>query len=61
MVRPCVAEFPESRTGEVSSSGVNVIGISADEVADLQSKVVPFVRDAKARFLFMFRMKTRRD
>jgi len=49
---PCVAEFPEfvALDEKYRSSGVNVIGISADEVADLQSKVVPFVRDAKARF-----------
>jgi peroxiredoxin len=49
---PCVAEFPEfvALDEKYRTSGVNIVGISADEVSDLQSKVVPFVRDAKARF-----------
>jgi thiol-disulfide isomerase/thioredoxin len=49
---PCVAEFPEfvALDEKYRASGVNIVGISADDVADLQSKVVPFVKSAKARF-----------
>jgi peroxiredoxin len=49
---PCVAEFPEFvRLDEkYRARGVEIIAISADETAELQSKVVPFIRKQKARF-----------
>ncbi len=49
---PCVAEFPEfvAFDEKYRSQGLRVIGISADEVSDLESKVVPFVKEMKVRF-----------
>jgi peroxiredoxin len=49
---PCVAEFPEfvKLDAEYAAKGVKIIAISADEVSDLQSKVIPFVRTQKALF-----------
>ena len=49
---PCVAEFPEfvALDQKYRSQGVKIIGISADETGDIKSKVIPFVKEAKARF-----------
>lgn len=49
---PCVAEFPEFvRIDEkYRARGVKVISISADETAELQSKVVPFIKKQNAKF-----------
>lgn len=49
---PCIAEFPEFvRFDQLyRNKGVRIVGISADEVADLKDKVVPFVREQQARF-----------
>jgi peroxiredoxin len=49
---PCVAEFPEfvMLDEKYRSKGVRIIAISADEPAELQSKVVPFIRKQQARF-----------
>ena len=49
---PCVAEFPEfvALDGKYRDLGVRFVGISADEVSDLQLKVIPFVRERKVRF-----------
>jgi peroxiredoxin len=49
---PCVAEFHEfvAFDEKYRSQGLRVVGISADEVSDLQSKVVPFVKEKNARF-----------
>lgn len=49
---PCVAEFHEfvAFDEKYRPRGLRVVGISADEVADLQSKVVPFVKEKNVRF-----------
>lgn len=49
---PCIAEFPEfvMLDEKYRAKGVKIIAISADEVADLQSKVIPFVKQQKAKF-----------
>ncbi len=49
---PCVAEFPEfvAFDAKYRDKGLRVVGISADEVGDLQSKVVPFVKEQNVRF-----------
>ena len=49
---PCVAEFPEftSIDQKYRQQGVKVVGISADELSDIDSKVIPFVRKQKAQF-----------
>jgi len=49
---PCVAEFPEfvALDAKYRDQGVKIIGISADETADIKSKVIPFVKEAKAKF-----------
>ena len=49
---PCVAEFPEfvRIDKKYRARGVKVISISADETAELQSKVVPFIRKQNAKF-----------
>ncbi|MBX3276766.1 MAG: redoxin domain-containing protein [Acidobacteria bacterium] len=49
---PCVAEFPEfvELDHVYRSKGVRFVGISADEVSDLQSKVAPFVKEKKVGF-----------
>lgn len=49
---PCVAEFPEFVALDLKyrTKGVRFVGISADEVTDLQSKVLPFVKAHKVQF-----------
>jgi len=49
---PCVAEFPEftSIDQKYRQQGVKVVGISADELSDIDSKVIPFVKKQKAQF-----------
>jgi peroxiredoxin len=49
---PCVAEFPEfvALDEKYRARGVKIVGISADEVGEIKSKVMPFVKEAKARF-----------
>ena len=49
---PCIAEFHEfvAFDEKYRSQGLRVVGISADEVSDLHSKVIPFVREKNARF-----------
>jgi len=48
----CVAEFPEfvSLDETYGTKGVKVVGISLDSAKDLDSKVRPFIRKAKASF-----------
>jgi len=49
---PCVAEFPEfvAIDTKYRNQGVKVVGISADEVADIQPKVIPFVKENRVMF-----------
>lgn len=49
---PCVAEFPElvRLDRELRERGVRFIGISADDPEDLQTKVVPFLRNQEASY-----------
>lgn len=49
---PCVAEFPEfvAIDAKYRDKGVKLVGISADELADIQPKVVPFIKEQKAMF-----------
>lgn len=49
---PCVAEFPEfvMLDKKYRDQGVKFVGISADELADIKSKVIPFVREQRATF-----------
>lgn len=49
---PCVAEFPEfvKLDAEYRAKGVRFVGISADEVSDLQPKVIPFIKQKKVGF-----------
>lgn len=49
---PCVAEFPElvRLDRELRERGVRFIGISADDPEDLQSKVIPFLRNQQASY-----------
>ncbi len=49
---PCVAEFPELvRLDELfRDRGVRFVGISADDVADLREKVVPFLRAQRVQY-----------
>lgn len=49
---PCVAEFHEfvAFDEKYRAKGLRVVGISADEVSELQSKVVPFVKEKNVRF-----------
>ncbi|MCI0338300.1 MAG: redoxin domain-containing protein [Acidobacteria bacterium] len=49
---PCVAEFPElvAIDSKYRDKGVKMVAISADEVADIKSKVIPFVKEQKAMF-----------
>jgi len=49
---PCVAEFPEfvALDGKYRDQGVRFVGVSADDVSDLQLKVRPFVKENKVRF-----------
>jgi peroxiredoxin len=49
---PCVAEFPElvAIDAKYRDKGVKLVGISVDEVAEIKSKVVPFIKEQKAAF-----------
>ncbi|HZS04383.1 MAG TPA: redoxin domain-containing protein [Blastocatellia bacterium] len=49
---PCVAEFPEfvMLDEKYRDRGVKIVSISADETADLRTKVEPFIKKQKARF-----------
>ncbi len=49
---PCVAEFPEfvALDAQYKTKGVKVVGISADEVTDLKTKVTAFLKEQKAAF-----------
>jgi peroxiredoxin len=49
---PCVAEFPElvALDAKYRDKGVRMAGISVDDVADIKSKVVPFIKEQKAAF-----------
>lgn len=49
---PCVAEFPEfvMLDKKYRTKGVKFVGISADELADLKSKVIPFIKEHKPEF-----------
>jgi thiol-disulfide isomerase/thioredoxin len=49
---PCVVEFPEfvAVDKKYREKGVKVVGISADEIADIKPKVIPFIKEQKARF-----------
>jgi thiol-disulfide isomerase/thioredoxin len=49
---PCVAEFPEliAIDKKYRDRGVKFVGISADEVADIQTKVIPFIKEQKPLF-----------
>jgi len=52
---PCVAEFPEfvALDARYRDKGVKFVGISADEISDIDSKVIPFIREQKAMFDMM--------
>lgn len=49
---PCVVEFPEfvALDEKYRARGVKVVGISADEVGEIKSKIVPFVKEKKVGF-----------
>lgn len=49
---PCVAEFPEfvKLDKEYRAKGVRIVGISADEVSDLETKVVSFIKEKGVGF-----------
>ena len=49
---PCVAEFPElvKLDNQLRERGVRFIGISADDTAEIKTKVIPFLKDQKARY-----------
>ena len=49
---PCVAEFPEfvMLDKKYRAKGVKFVGISADEIADLRTKVIPFIKEQKPEF-----------
>jgi peroxiredoxin len=49
---PCVAEFPEfvALDAKYRDKGVRMVGISADDVSELKTKVTAFLRDQKAPF-----------
>jgi peroxiredoxin len=49
---PCVAEFPEfvAIDQKYRAKGVRVVGISADELSDIDQKVIPFIREQKVKF-----------
>lgn len=52
---PCVAEFPEfvALDAKYRDKGVKFVGISADEISDIDSKVIPFIKEQKALFEMM--------
>jgi peroxiredoxin len=49
---PCIAEFPEfvAIDAKYRAKGVKLVGISADEFADIKPKVIPFIKEQKAMF-----------
>ena len=49
---PCVAEFPEfvALDAKYRDKGMKMVGISADDVSDLKTKVTAFLREQKAPF-----------
>lgn len=49
---PCVAEFPELVKLDVAyrDKGLRMVGITADDLEDLKTKVVPFLREQKAEY-----------
>jgi peroxiredoxin len=49
---PCVAEFPEfvAIDRKYREKGVKMVGISADEIADVTPKVIPFIKEQNAMF-----------
>jgi peroxiredoxin len=49
---PCIAEFPElvAIDAKYRDKGVQLAGISVDEVADIKGKVIPFIKEQKAAF-----------
>ncbi len=51
---PCVAEFPEfvKLDEKYREKGVKIAAISSDELTDIQTKVIPFLKEHKARFDF---------
>jgi len=49
---PCVAEFPEfvALDAKYRDKGVKLVGITADDPADVQPKVIPFIKKQKVMF-----------
>jgi peroxiredoxin len=49
---PCVAEFPELVKIDLAyrDKGVRMVGITADDLEDLKTKVIPFLREQKAEY-----------
>jgi peroxiredoxin len=49
---PCVAEFPElvMIDNKYRDKGVKMVGISVDEIDDINGKVIPFIKEQKAAF-----------
>jgi peroxiredoxin len=49
---PCVVEFPEfvMIDQKYREKGVKMVAISADEIADVKPKVIPFIKEQNARF-----------
>lgn len=49
---PCVAEFPElvKLDQAYRDKGVRLVGVTADDVTDLKTKVIPFLREQKAGY-----------
>jgi peroxiredoxin len=49
---PCVVEFPEfvMIDQKYRDKGVKIVAISADEIADIKPKVIPFIKEQNARF-----------
>jgi peroxiredoxin len=49
---PCVAEFPElvNLDTQYHGKGVKFVGITADDPADVQPKVIPFIKKQKVGF-----------
>jgi peroxiredoxin len=49
---PCIAEFPEfvAIDAKYREKGVKMVAVSADELADVKPKVIPFVKEQRAMF-----------
>ncbi|MCI0523908.1 MAG: redoxin domain-containing protein [Acidobacteria bacterium] len=49
---PCIAEFPEfvALDAKYRDKGVKFVGITADDPADVQPKVIPFIKKQKVAF-----------